>query len=922
MRPVKLVMEAFGPYAGRTELDLEKLGTGGIYLITGDTGAGKTTVFDAITYALYGSASGSNRDPGMFRSKYAAPETPTTVELTFDYDGKRYTVRRNPEYERASKRGGGTTTERANAEFVYPDGKVVTKKGEVDRAVNELTGLNKEQFTQIAMIAQGDFLKLLYATTDERKKIFRDIFHTKRCFDMQEALKSEATVRRKECEELENALKRYISEISYDEGEYAESVNAAKRGEMPVEQVSELLEELLSRDGKELSDVEKKMRDTEKKAAEVTAELACARSVLESKDKREKLLSELADMRKERDDAEKEHQAQKEKRGERDKIDADIAALELILPEYDRLNELREKYSDSGKKIKSLEKLRDDADKAVFELTGKIDRDKKDRADAENAGRELESLNALLARESERYSEFEKLRRDLLDFDVKNSELIKARNDYKDKVSRAAEKSGIYEKMYKEYLDGQAGVLASRLIDGEACPVCGSREHPRLASCDSGAPSAERLEQAKRERDAAQNEAENASKSAGEVNGEVRARLSALVSSAEKLLGMSGEDDAEAIKMKLPSAIAEAGNKIKDIEKRSAAEDKRIKLKEELDKSIPLDETELIKLRDKKAEYDKVIAAEKERNASALSDGQELGRKLKYKSKAEAESEIQRLKTLKTGYAEAEEKAARAVKERGEKVKVAEGQILELEKIIKSGKSGDIAALTAVKEKLDSEKAKFYEVIKKLHARNTTNSGAKHKIEKALDELSVAEEGFAMVNILSQTANGNISGKEKIMLETYVQAAYFDRITARANIRFMMMSGGQYELRRRKEADGRSQGGLDLDVVDHYNGTVRSVKTLSGGESFKASLSLALGLSDEIQSSAGGIKLDTMFVDEGFGSLDEESLSQAVDTLARLGQGNRLVGIISHVSELRARIDKKIIVTKHKSGGSRAEISV
>jgi len=210
---------------------------------------------------------------------------------------------------------------------------------------------------------------------------------------------------------------------------------------------------------------------------------------------------------------------------------------------------------------------------------------------------------------------------------------------------------------------------------------------------------------------------------------------------------------------------------------------------------------------------------------------------------------------------------------------------------------------------------------KTIYSRITSNKASLDNILKKLNEIKTVEEKWIWIKSLSNTANGNLSGKEKIMLETYIQMTYFDRIINRANTRFMVMSGGQYELKPRKEAENnRSQSGLELDVIDHYNGTERSVKTLSGGESFKASLSLALGLSDEIQSSAGGIKLDTMFVDEGFGSLDDESLAQAIKALSSLAEGNRLVGIISHVSELKDKIDKQIVVKKEKTGGSNISI--
>jgi DNA repair protein SbcC/Rad50 len=252
-----------------------------------------------------------------------------------------------------------------------------------------------------------------------------------------------------------------------------------------------------------------------------------------------------------------------------------------------------------------------------------------------------------------------------------------------------------------------------------------------------------------------------------------------------------------------------------------------------------------------------------------------------------------------------------------------ESSIKSLKSQLSSGcaldKDEELEKKTDIENKKGEDDAKS----KAIHTRIETNTQALTNIRAKSDSLSELEKRYTWMKSLSNTANGNISGKEKIMLETYIQMTYFERIIDRANTRLMTMSGGQYELKRRREAENnRSQSGLDLDVIDHYNGTERSVKTLSGGESFKASLSLALGLSDEIQASAGGVKLDTMFVDEGFGSLDEESLDQAMRALSGLADGNRLVGIISHVGELKNRIDKQIIVTKDKSGGSRATIVV
>ena len=214
MRPIKLTMSAFGPYAGKTVLELDKLGASGLYLITGDTGAGKTTIFDAIAFALYGQPSGDNRETGMFRSQYADAATPTFAELVFAYRGETYTVRRNPEYDRLKTRGEGTTTEKADAELVYPDGRVITKVKEVDRAIAEIMGIDRNQFSQIAMIAQGDFLKLLLASTDERKKIFQKLFNTQSFSRLQKSLKTAADELGGACKAAEDSIRQYVGGLS------------------------------------------------------------------------------------------------------------------------------------------------------------------------------------------------------------------------------------------------------------------------------------------------------------------------------------------------------------------------------------------------------------------------------------------------------------------------------------------------------------------------------------------------------------------------------------------------------------------------------------------------------------------------------------------------------------------------------------
>ena len=295
MRPIKLTVSAFGPYAGRTVLDLDKLGANGLYLITGDTGAGKTTIFDAITYALYGEASGDNREPSMFRSKYAEADTPTEVELVFSYAEKTYTVKRNPEYDRPKSRGDGFTTQKAEAQLQYPDGRVVTKQRDVDNAIRDIMCINRSQFLQIAMIAQGDFLKLLLAPTEDRKKIFRQIFKTQLYQDLQDRLKRESGQLNDKCEAARSSIKQYIDGISCDENDVLSiEVEKAKSGILPTTDVIDLVDRLLSQDNDKKSVIEKSISDADKKLEIVNANLGKIEAKEKAQTALEKAQNDLA----------------------------------------------------------------------------------------------------------------------------------------------------------------------------------------------------------------------------------------------------------------------------------------------------------------------------------------------------------------------------------------------------------------------------------------------------------------------------------------------------------------------------------------------------------------------------------------------------------------------------------------------------
>ncbi len=921
MRPINLVMSAFGPYAGKTELELEKLGTMGLYLITGDTGAGKTTIFDAITFALYGEASGENREAAMLRSKYADANTPTEVELIFEYAGKRYHVKRNPEYDRPKSRGEGFTTEKANAELTYPDGRVITKQKEVNKAIVDIMGIDRNQFTQIAMIAQGDFQKLLFASTEERKKIFQKIFRTQLFQALQETLKSESGKLRNEYEAASAGVKQYIGGILCDADDVLSiDVGKAKDNLLPLDEVVALVKKLIEQDEKAAtaySEQEKKLDKAIEKINEVITRAETQKATEDSlKKSREALAVETPKLTAYR----KTLEAEKAKQPESEKIDKSIAAIEAELPNYTELDGKKKAISAvTGELEKNQAQLSQKTD-ALAKLKEQIAALLSEQKALEKCGEEKAGLEAEQKDANQRKTSLDSLQQDLTEIGEIKETLATAQEDYQAKSQLAQQKKSRYEAQNKAYLDEQAGILADALIEGQPCPVCGSLTHPCIAQKSEEAPTKAELDKCKKASEKADKDAAAASVEAGKLKGSYEEKKAAIEKIAAALLpGIAYDSVAEALTAK----NEEVREIISKLSEAIAMIEVKVKRKKALDQSIPTEQESEQKLIAELSETEKNIAAKSTEKQSLEQRVAELTRKLRFESEPAARTAIDDLAKREKALKDALNMAQKDFDTCNETVTGLKAKTEEAEKLLQDKQEIDIDTEKAQKSELKGKKEELTGRKQTVLTQLSSNRTTLENITNKSGEAASIEARWTWVKALSNTANGNISGKEKVMLETYIQMTYFDRIIARANTRFMVMSGGQYELKRRQEADNnRSQSGLELDVIDHYNGTERSVKTLSGGESFKASLSLALGLSDEIQSSAGGIRLDTMFVDEGFGSLDEESLQQAMKALAGLTEGNRLVGIISHVAELKEKIDKQIIVTKEVVGGSRVEITV
>ncbi|NBH34629.1 DNA sulfur modification protein DndD [Clostridiaceae bacterium] len=1325
MKPEKLTVSAFGPYGGKLEIDFARLGRQGLFLITGDTGAGKTTIFDAIAFALYGEASGTVREAGMFRSKYAKEDVPTFVELEFTYQGKKYRVKRNPEYLRPKGRGSGYTLQKADATLEYPDGRQpVTKMRDVTKAVEELIGLDYRQFTQIAMIAQGDFQKLLLAGTMERSEIFRQIFHTRLYQEVQNQLKDAARDQWKAYDEIRRSISQYMNGVICEDRPelddypfhriFAElEVLKKAKFEGKVQRGLELLGELLTWDKRWLAKLEEELNHVEneiqkedrllgkieqnkriqkernetkilleeklpqleeaKKAREemrqqgkeeerLTMEIREGKEktkkfqelsllnlqleqirteAIRNKEAGEKAKTEAEDLKKKKEDRTQEWESLNHVGEERERLfhrrDVIQEKKEELTNLLERRNILERERKDAIKvqeeKNKRAEQLETEVkgfqeqlealkDREVIlealsgrkkELEGQQARLGKNRQDLEQTEKQQETSQEeeakLLVKEKQMTEEWQALlhqqdqlknadreqvesrhqaeecRRLSEEFDKKEQRFTELEKKYRKQQElykeAAAEWGQAREEAYhleRRFLDAQAGLLARNLQDGKKCPVCGSIHHPAPALLLEEVPEKSRLDEKKRVLSKAEARVQELGAEIRHLKEQMSQEWQSIWSGEEKDLYFSygseiilPQKDGVLEKDKIKQGLTELGKRLKERLKKAEEVLEQAEENQQRLKKVEIQKKEMEEKRNKLGEQIQKIRAglgglvgtrnalleqlalgiqearegiirENYRTKSGIQTEADLATKEgnegdKTADKTEVEeynrdganktesreswpngaedwktltqAVLSQLEKLMERISRQEEKARNDLKMRNDYQKIVQKKVEELEqcreqiqekrsrlqvlenqsmedkKRLLQGlnlkqpwgqayespkklteedlyRAGEVAAgkmeitLARMEEeivknsrqlerkevlgqeipKLEQEIQKQEKILAQVQVEQTRllteqkhlqvqreqllealgektreawiqemeqnqqelsrliqnrekaeetfvrcsqqvaelqakyqtlkeqdletgemneeelierrrqrleqklvlsgkkqeqfaaykkNQGIFDSVQGSWQEMAVVEQDYVWMKALSDTANGTLSGKRKIELETYIQMAYFDRILRRANLRFLTMSGGQYELKRQEDGDNkREKAGLDLNVIDHYNGTERSVKTLSGGESFQASLSLALGLSDEIQSCAGGIRLDTMFVDEGFGSLDEEALNQAMKALLGLAEGDRMVGIISHVAELKERIEKKIIVTKNKGGdeiGSSARIA-
>ena len=934
MRPLRLTLSAFGPYAAQTTLDLEKLGKGGLYLITGDTGAGKTTLFDAITYALYDHSSSGIREGSMLRCKYADDKTPTFVELEFEVHGVRYTVRRNPEYQRPKARGEGMTTEKADATLTYPDDRPpVTKAKDVTAAVQEIIGLDYNQFSQIVLIAQGQFTKLLNASTEERSRIFRKLFRTQRYAQLQERLQAEASALNQQRTAQNAKLDSLLGGLQFaPDDPDAEALRTLCAQTVP-ETALALLDALTARQAAALEEAGTALQATEAQLDTVQQQLGAAAQAQRLAQQLAARQAELAAAKPALDAARAEADRHAGDAAQLDALTAQVTQAQSALAAYDALDTLCRQQTEARdaarlaaaqahKRRTQLDSLNAALAAAETELAA--------LADADTRLLALQNRSAQLTQRGEALA---KLEQRLADCQRQAKAAHKAQESYRAAAAAQDEARARRDALERAFLDAQAGLLAESLVEGAPCPVCGSTHHPARALLPHTAPTQTQVEAARQSAAEADRQAQNASAAAQSALAAANEAKTSLRRDAETLLPerfTTPEGTVPLTFALMTNVLAEEAAALQTEQADCAAQcrqaDADCRRKAQLEADRQTKTRQRPALEQAAAEADRSAAAQ---NASADAlEGQIAERRaaLPYPRRADAQAALDKLEadrsTLRTGMDTAQRKlkqAEQAVAAAEAAVEALTAQQTAAQKDLPACSAEELTAqqaeLTAARETLRSRE-------KQLSAQLLPNRKTAAQYRAAAEARQTLESRWQWVSALAATAGGTLTSKQKIKLEAYIQMNYLDRILRYANTRLMQMTAGQYELERIGAENQRSQSGLDLGVIDHYNGTRRSVKTLSGGESFKASLALALGLSDEVQSSAGGIRLDTLFLDEGFGSLDEESLELAIRVLSGLTEGDRLVGIISHVGALKDRIDRQVVVHKARTGGSTIELRV
>lgn len=1035
MRPLKLTISAFGPYASVQKIDFTSLREQ-IFVISGPTGAGKTTIFDAISYALFGEASGSSRDRDDLRSDFADPDTETFVELEFELRGLTYTIKRSPQQEQKKQRGEGYTIRNADAELVMPEGTLITKVANVDEKINHILGINKSQFKQIVMLPQGEFRKLLEADSNERELIFRKIFGTDGFLQIQRRLEDESKELYKTVHDIRTQIDTHIKH--FDVGSCIELEAARQSKNVNIDLFIAGVRQLQERDSGELNTLKARLEQIAVTQGVLKEDMAKASEINKKLAEKERLQVEVATLAGQSENlkqkttlleyarkalmvAEVDHQLEivgksiETKKAELitarencEKWREDFAQKEQHFLDAKNLEPERKKrevelslLDTMLQKVLHYEKtlkLKETARVKSEEITLLLDKSQKALALAKNSCKEQEEVlkevytaEADSLRLEKSISDNKKLLNELDTIKKLIEAYLKQEEEYRLEAEKFEAFDTDYvntrsrlEQLEDNYIRGQAGLLAKRLEDNLPCPVCGSMDHPSPARMPDNIPEEEHLKQRKKEFSELTEVRTGKLSILSEINGSVEGKKLEI---QNRIAGLeeerfSADEGMETLHEKI--CTRGAGLKAQTLELMAKYKEKqrlvsqKQSMEDEYKKTqngiTALEETINKRMAEKSTAAEEftgltaqITSIEKEipenlRTASKLNASiaelkntlEEMNKKYK---KAEQEREQGKI-LLEKAEKEVAVKASSledGIKDKSRLEELLKDKLLEhqfesyshykqlvksqveinslqeeistylqnlkskkdfLDRLQKETHGMELQDVEALNEKYKlaaTEQAQVQNIYNVVFSRHSNNSRTLKQLEAILVKLAQLEDKYRVIGKLERVAKGD--NPQRITFERYVLAAYFDEIIEAANLRLAKMTGSRYLLKRKEDkSKGRAQQGLELEVFDNYTGKARHVKTLSGGEGFKASLSLALGLADVVQSYSGGISLDTLFVDEGFGSLDPESLDSAIQCLVDIQKTGRLVGVISHVPELKERIKCVLEIFSQKEG--------
>jgi DNA repair protein SbcC/Rad50 len=1036
MKPLKLTMQAFGPYAGTETIDFKQLENRTMFVISGKTGSGKTTIFDGISYAVYGKASGEDRNGPDLRSQFASEDLLTEVTLEFSLRHKTYRISRSPQQEKKKKSGEGTTMLGAKAELYLIDKEgepqlLASNVREVDEKIKEIMIIDSNQFRQILMIPQGEFRKLLTSDSKDKELILQRLFHTEIYKRVEEKLKEEATVLKKDVEDQVERRNTAIRGIKASENE--ELKEYLEAGSVNDTLILPLLKD-------EISLVSTRLKQLEQERAELQKERDKQQQRLYEAETTLKQLENLEDLRKKKEELEGQQASisEKELAAELGKKAALLATQEQIChrlkAECDSLSDQSGKIAERIKEltdmlaaaeteqqkqlqreperkaaadqVSKLENMKEDildfasiakqAEELALSL--KLTKEQRDKAEAtlDAAEKKLKLLQAekedaeksqLKLIETERQLERLSLEMDKLrKLEVHQQKADKARQLFgknrtllSNAISRHEDSKATVRDLEQKWLHSQAAVIAASLQEGHECPVCGSEHHPKPAFADGGfIPTEDDLQAAREQSSVFEQEKSLAEKAFIEAEANVKSITSMVEEISSEIQNIRagfviGELNEiilqnQSLQEKVQKELQVLSLKVNSIEKITLeikriedGKDKllqQIKMLEEdyhqkviqyteakttlerMMQKIPEDLRSVAvfeaKLKDalqlqKRLELEleqakKNYQEAKEKLGSEKARGEDAEKRLKEKnSELLEERETFRNNMIAQGFESFQlyhqaKKTDRDIKilemevrSFREELRSVSDRFVEMSNMLKDVKIPDIDALKIDFETLNEKIKLADEVYQDSQIKNRDNEAIVNQIETLNEQMKILEERYKLIGHLFEISKGQ--NTYRITFERFVLAAFLDDILDLANVRLNKMTSGRYRLLRKTDrSKGNVQSGLELLVLDSYTGQERHVKTLSGGESFKAALSLALGLADVVQNYAGGVSLETMFIDEGFGTLDPESLDQAIEALIDIQSSGRLVGIISHVPELKERIDARLEVISTQTG--------